>query len=71
MRRELLVLVSIALLSFAVVPTLILVPTSSSQTSDLGGIASQRPMILKFAGFGDPGFKGFYSFQALQYPILT
>ncbi|MCQ4345569.1 MAG: peptide-N4-asparagine amidase [Sulfolobaceae archaeon] len=68
MRRELLVLVSIALLSFAVVPTLILVPTSSSQTSDLGGIASQRPMILKFAGFGDPGIKGFYSFQALQYP---
>ncbi|MDT7905953.1 MAG: peptide-N4-asparagine amidase [Sulfolobales archaeon] len=68
MRRELLVLVSIALLSFALVPTLILVPTSSSQTSDLGGIASQRPMILKFAGFGDPGFKGFYSFQALQYP---
>jgi hypothetical protein len=68
MRRELLVLVSIALLSLALVPTLILVPASSSQASDLGGIASQRPMILKFAGFGDPSFKGFYSFQALQYP---
>ncbi|MGC9105149.1 MAG: peptide-N4-asparagine amidase [Thermoprotei archaeon] len=31
-------------------------------------LATQRPLLLHFAGFDDPSFSGFYSFQALQYP---